>query len=36
LVREAGLGSGWEEDGGVVEGVVGRMESWLGGVVGVG
>lgn len=32
VVREAGLGSGWEEDGGVVEGI----ERWVRGIVGVG
>ncbi|KAJ8111215.1 hypothetical protein OPT61_g6135 [Boeremia exigua] len=36
VVREAGLGSGWEDNGGVVEGVVGDIESWIRGLVGVG
>lgn len=32
VVREAGLGSGWEDDGGVI----GGMDSWVRSVVGVG
>lgn len=36
VVREAGLGNGWEEDGGVLESVGGLVESWVKGGVGVG